>query len=231
MNMCRNGATETLVCTAYFAALVIIWGTISYGTNTHFVRTRCIRYIKTGSDTLGCKRHKTSQDIPTVGSSNTDLCPVNAGCSSILFCAVNVRAFIIVPAVLLSIFLIGENFHFDWVPRKTKSTTYNFKHLIIVNIFYRLDSGPIHCKYCFSSTLRIFLLPQNSTHSHWDPTSSPGSLSYTRMALTTYYTRRERWLTSIRLTKIKPNGSQPNSHPAQVEVWHFGSWSKVAWTD
>lgn len=83
---------------------------------------------------------------------------MNVGCLLILFCVVNVRVFIIVFVVLLSIFLIGENFYFDWVLRKIKFIIYNFKYLIIVNIFYRLDFGFIYCKYCFFFIFRIFLL-------------------------------------------------------------------------
>lgn len=48
MTRSKYVVTEVLVHIAYFVASVIISSTISSRANTSFVRTRCVRHIKTG---------------------------------------------------------------------------------------------------------------------------------------------------------------------------------------
>lgn len=82
MSTYRNIVPEIPLHTAYFVALLMILSIIASGTNTHFVRTRCvqyskIRFAKVGSETLGCKGE--TWHSPTVVSTDLGLCPGTAG--------------------------------------------------------------------------------------------------------------------------------------------------------
>lgn len=92
----------------------------------------------------GCKTRRLHADKLAVGSSDTALCPGSAECSWVLFGADNIRGIYNCACCLVNIFLVGMHFHFDQVPRRNRSTTYNFKGLIIVNTFLRIASGLIH---------------------------------------------------------------------------------------
>ena len=65
----------------------------------------------------------------------------------------------VIQQVLISfigIFLTRENFCFDWLWKRTSSSSYNFTYLIIGIIFLRLASDSIYIKLCFSFSTTYF---------------------------------------------------------------------------
>ena len=56
----------------------------------------------------------------------------------------------------IGIFLTRENFCFDWLWKRTSSSSYNFTYLIIGIIFLRLASDSIYIKLCFSFSTTYF---------------------------------------------------------------------------
>lgn len=68
------------------------------------------------------KDRRLDTDIPTVASTDLGLCPRTAGMQFMLYILLVrliQRTFVIVHAALLTIFLMGKNFHSDQVPRRT----------------------------------------------------------------------------------------------------------------
>lgn len=138
MNTYRNVVTEILPHTAYFVVLVMISSIISSGTNTHFVRTRCVQYsihcipnteysvfntLRRDLRLWDAQDRRLDTDIPTVASTDLGLCPGTAGMPINSVDAVNARGVYDCAYWLLTVFLKEKNFHFDQVPRRTKSTT------------------------------------------------------------------------------------------------------------